>query len=318
MAAYVAMGCRATWTCAPYQLPERPAFGAHVAWAESNAIVFANSVLGARTDRYGDFLDICCAITGRAPAAGLHLDEPRRARVVFRLRGVAAGLLADEAAHAALGHLVGRAAEARVPAIDGLPPPPVTTEDHLKALGAAAASSGSVAMFHAVGITPEAPSLAAATGGGAPEEEVTFDFRATCARAATSSEPLRRAVRSRRRERRHAPRIASPRSSGWWRCRKGRVRGAVLPQRGARCPGRGRASGLHRSARSGRRHVRVGHLHVPHADRMRGSRPRHDELGEVGVVRAGEPGRRGGVRNARGMRPKRQGRAARARPGALG
>ena len=74
MDAYVTMGCRQTWTCAPYQLPERPAFGEHIAWAESNAIVFANSVLGARTDRYGDFMDICCAITGRAPEAGLHLD----------------------------------------------------------------------------------------------------------------------------------------------------------------------------------------------------------------------------------------------------
>ncbi|MGZ8735380.1 MAG: aconitase X, partial [Acidimicrobiia bacterium] len=62
MDAYVAMGCRPTWTCAPYQLPVRPALGEHIAWAESNAIVFANSVLGARTGRYGDFIDICCAI----------------------------------------------------------------------------------------------------------------------------------------------------------------------------------------------------------------------------------------------------------------
>ncbi|HEY7754697.1 MAG TPA: aconitase X, partial [Actinomycetota bacterium] len=61
MDAYVAMSCRPTWTCAPYQLPERPAFGEHVAWAESNAIVFCNSVLGARTNRYGDFIDICAA-----------------------------------------------------------------------------------------------------------------------------------------------------------------------------------------------------------------------------------------------------------------
>ena len=69
----------------PYQLERRPAFGEHVAWAESNAIVFANSVLGARTNRYGDFIDICAAITGRVPAAGLHLDEQRRGSVVFRL-----------------------------------------------------------------------------------------------------------------------------------------------------------------------------------------------------------------------------------------
>ena len=163
MDAYVAMGCRPTWTCAPYQLPERPAFGEHVAWAESNAIVFVNSVIGARTGRYGDFLDICCAITGRAPEAGLHLDEERRARTVFSVDDLPEALLRDEAGFAAIGHLVGRATGNQVPAIVGLPV--TTTEDQLKALGAAAASSGAVAMFHAIGVTPEAPTLEAATGG---------------------------------------------------------------------------------------------------------------------------------------------------------
>ncbi|MGZ8581499.1 MAG: aconitase X [Actinomycetota bacterium] len=170
MDAYVAMGCRPTWTCAPYQLPVRPGLGEHVAWAESNAIVFANSVLGARTGRYGDFIDICCAITGRAPAAGLHLDEERRARTVFRVGALPGLLLEDEAAYAAIGHLVGRRTGNAVPAIVGLPP--TTSEDHLKALGAAAASSGAVAMFHAVGVTPEAPTLEAATGGAEPALDV--------------------------------------------------------------------------------------------------------------------------------------------------
>jgi predicted aconitase len=181
MDAYVAMGCRPTWTCAPYQLPERPAFGAQIAWAESNAIVFANSVLGARTERYGDFIDIACAISARAPAFGLHLDEPRRARAVFGIDDVPPRLLAQEAAHAAIGHLVGKATGTHVPAVVGLPPAPITTEDHLKALGAAAASSGSVAMFHAVGITPEAPSLEGATGDTEPLLEVALsagDLRA--------------------------------------------------------------------------------------------------------------------------------------------
>jgi predicted aconitase len=163
MDAYVAMGARPTWTCAPYQLPDRPAFGEHVAWAESNAIVFVNSVIGARTGRYGDFLDICCAITGRAPEAGLHLDGERLARTVFRVDDLPEPLLRDEAGFAAIGHLVGRATGNRVPAIVGLPVS--TTEDQLKALGAAAASSGAVAMFHAIGVTPEAPTLEAATGG---------------------------------------------------------------------------------------------------------------------------------------------------------
>jgi predicted aconitase len=169
---YVAMGCRPTWTCAPYQLPERPAFGEHVAWAESNAIVFCNSVLGARTNRYGDFIDICAAIAGRAPLAGLHLDRERLARLVLRLDGISPRLLASDALYPVLGHLLGKEAGSAVAAIVGLPLE--TSEDRLKAIGAAAASSGSVGMFHAVGITPEAPSLEAATGGqDVPEVAVT-------------------------------------------------------------------------------------------------------------------------------------------------
>lgn len=166
MEAYVSMGCRTTWTCAPYQLTERPGLGEHVAWAESNAIVFANSVLGARTDRYGDFIDICAAITGRVPDAGLHRDEHRLARAVFRIEGVSDRLLESEVIHAVVGHLVGRQTGTLVPVVTGLPPG--VPEDGLKALGAAAASSGGVAMFHAVGSTPEAPTLDVATGGTEP------------------------------------------------------------------------------------------------------------------------------------------------------
>jgi predicted aconitase len=172
MDAYVAMGCRPTWTCAPYQLPERPGFGEHVAWAESNAIVFCNSVLGARTNRYGDFIDVCAAITGRVPFAGLHRDDDRRARLVLRLEGLPSSLLETDALYPTLGHVLGREAGSEVAAIVGLPAG--AGEDHLKALGAAAASSGAVGMFHAVGITPEAPTLeACAAGHELPEVAVT-------------------------------------------------------------------------------------------------------------------------------------------------
>ncbi len=162
--AYVDMGGRETWTCAPYQLPERPAFGDQIAWAESNAIVFANSVLGARTNRYGDFIDISCAITGRVPAAGLHLDAERRGSMLFRLIDVPSSLLDEDVFYPVLGHLIGMGSGNAVPIIEGLPVS--TSEDRLKAIGAASASSGSVALFHAIGITPEAPTLEAASQGG--------------------------------------------------------------------------------------------------------------------------------------------------------
>jgi len=174
MTAYLAMGCEPTWTCAPYQLRERPRFGQHIAWAESNAIVFANSVLGARTDRYGDFIDICAALTGRVPDAGLHRDENRRGRIVFRIGALPSTLAVGDVLYPVLGHLIGAASGTRIPVIDGLPP--IAREDDLKALGAAAASSGGVAMFHAVGITPEAPTLDDALGGSQPDEEITVEL----------------------------------------------------------------------------------------------------------------------------------------------
>ncbi|MCC7032083.1 MAG: aconitase X catalytic domain-containing protein [Acidobacteria bacterium] len=167
--AYAAMGCRQTWTCAPYQLPDRPAFGEQIAWAESNAIVFANSVLGARTERYGDFIDIAAAITGRVPDAGLHRDEGRHARVLVQVRGVSATERTRDLFFAALGHQVGLAVGGAIPVIEGVDH---AAEDDLKALGAAAASSGAVAMFHVAGVTPEAPTVAAALGGRPPERVV--------------------------------------------------------------------------------------------------------------------------------------------------
>lgn len=187
MEVYEALGCRPLWTCAPYQAEQRPAFGSQIAWAESNAVVFANSVLGARTNRYGDFIDICAALTGRVPDAGLHRTENRRGRVVYRLEGVSERLLREEVLGAVLGYLVGEDCGARVPVLVGLPPE--TPEDTLKALGAAAASSGSVALFHAVGITPEAPDLETALHGATPERVVPIglpELRAARDRLATT------------------------------------------------------------------------------------------------------------------------------------
>jgi predicted aconitase len=167
MAAYHSMGCVPTWTCAPYQTELRPHFGQQIAWGESNAIVFANSVIGARTERYPDLLDICAAITGRVPAVGLHLIENRAGQLLLRLsKDISLTLQQTDSFYPVLGHLLGKLSGDQIPVIEGLQVVP--TEDQLKALGAAAASSGAVALFHLVGVTPEAPSLSAAFQGGEP------------------------------------------------------------------------------------------------------------------------------------------------------
>jgi predicted aconitase len=170
MAAYRSMGTVPTWTCAPYQTEMRPKFGQQIAWGESNAIVFANSVIGARTERYPDLFDICCAITGRAPASGLHLTENRAGQMLFRLVDVPLEMQESEEFYPTLGHLLGKTAQDQIPVLDGLAARP--DEDQLKALGAAAASSGAVALFHIVGLTPEAPTREAAFQGRAPLKSV--------------------------------------------------------------------------------------------------------------------------------------------------
>ena len=170
------LGCIATLTCAPYQRMLRPRLGDHIAWAESNAIVFANSVLGARTDRYGDFTDLCAALTGRVPYVGLHRPENRLATLVVCAADIDSAEMPRDLYFAALGYVLGMRSAGQVPAILGLPKD--ANEDELKALGASAASAGSIALFHAVGITPEAATLSVAAGGttaGMPEAVITGD-----------------------------------------------------------------------------------------------------------------------------------------------
>jgi predicted aconitase len=165
MLAYEAMGCEKSWTCAPYQAGHRPAFGSDVAWGESNAVAFCNSVLGARTNRYGDYLDIACAITGRAPDCGLHRAENRLATVVVDVGALPAALFDSDWIWPVLGTLYGREIGTAIGVVAGVTCK--VSEDKLKAFGAAAASSGGVGLFHIAGVTPEAPDVAAATGGKA-------------------------------------------------------------------------------------------------------------------------------------------------------
>ena len=171
MEAHSRMGCRPSWTCAPYQAGARPGLGQQIAWGESNAVAFANTVLGARTNRYGDFLDIACAIAGRAPLYGLHTDAARRGQLVIDVSGLDERLRCEDAFYPVLGALVGRLAGESVPVIVGLDAS-APREDQLKALCAGAASTGAAALIHCVGVTPEADDLETALGGRAVDETI--------------------------------------------------------------------------------------------------------------------------------------------------
>ena len=178
--AYLKMGCIPTWTCTPYQHGIVPRCGDQIAWAESNAICYANSVLGARTNRYGDLIDICCAITGRAPEFGLHLRENRAGEVLVRF-DVPEKAFDDDSLYSVAGYLVGEVAGSRIPVVTGFPGH--ATPDNLKAFSAAAASSGAVGLFHIVGVTPEARTLEAAFAGRVHREEVQVGLQDVLAAA---------------------------------------------------------------------------------------------------------------------------------------
>jgi len=170
--AYVDMGARPTFTCAPYLLESAPRKGEQIVWAESNAVVYANSVLGARTMKYPDYLDICIALTGRAPLAGCHIDSSRRASLRINLPKLQN---LDDAFYPLLGYHVGLLATNRIPVIVGLERA-APSQDDLKAFGAAFATTSSAPMFHIVGVTPEAAVLDDATGGAdVPSIEVTVE-----------------------------------------------------------------------------------------------------------------------------------------------
>jgi predicted aconitase len=135
-----------------------------VVWAESNAVVYANSVLGARTLKYPDYLDICIALTGRAPNVGSHRDEGRLATLRIDVELPAAH---DESIFPLLGYHIGELCGSRIPVVDGLQPL-APDSDALKAFGAAFATTSAAPMFHIAGVTPEAPDANTALGNKAP------------------------------------------------------------------------------------------------------------------------------------------------------
>ncbi|QDY70497.1 aconitase X [Qingshengfaniella alkalisoli] len=150
--AYVEMGAKPSFTCAPYLLDNQPKHGEDIAWAESNAVIYANSVLGARTIKHADFMDLCIALTGRAALTGVYLQENRAPR---RVIDVVVPNEIDDAFWPMLGWLVGQAAPDRIPLIRGLENTS-PSEDDLKALCAAYGTTSASPLLHIAGITPEA------------------------------------------------------------------------------------------------------------------------------------------------------------------
>jgi predicted aconitase len=171
-----------TYTCAPYLVGNVPLMGEICAWTESSAVVYANSILGARTTRHGTESANAASLLGVVPEFGALLDENRRG--TLRIEVTAA--LRNSTDWGALGYFGGKLAGLGIPVFEGTRRP---TQEEAKQLCAALASSGGVTMCHIVGVTPEAASLEAAFQGPAPAPVATFDHRALKETYASLSAP---------------------------------------------------------------------------------------------------------------------------------
>ena len=162
-----------TDTCINYQTVYQPKVGEHVAWGDTGTVIYANSVFGARTNYEAGYSSFAASLTGRTPAYGFHLDDYRRGTIAVRLEAD----MKDLADWGAIGKIVGHPNQnySAVPVITGVNVVP--SSDALKHLGASLASYGSMAMFHVVGVTPEAPTEAVAFGGNTPTSTFTITNR---------------------------------------------------------------------------------------------------------------------------------------------
>ncbi|MBX2837556.1 MAG: DUF521 domain-containing protein [Gammaproteobacteria bacterium] len=149
--AYMAMGAQLSYTCAPYLLPTAPALGEQIVWAESNAVAYANSVIGAKTQKYPDFLEVFIALTGRAPAATTHLESGRLPTMSITVAPIESP---DDAFWPLLGYHIGSVSPNSIPMVYGLDPLNPNTDD-LKAFSAAFATTSASPMFHLHEVTPE-------------------------------------------------------------------------------------------------------------------------------------------------------------------
>jgi len=168
--AFKKMGAIPTWTCAPYQYGANLKCGQNVAWGESNAVAFVNTVVGARTERLGDLADVCAATAGKYPNFGLYRDENRRGQVLFELNGLDVKTFTSTD-YGILGFFIGTIARNRVPVVTGVPKN--ATPDQLKSYCTAAAIGGAVSLSHICGVTPEAQTITEACAGANPEEKIS-------------------------------------------------------------------------------------------------------------------------------------------------
>ena len=151
--AYVSMGAKPVFTCAPYLLEGAPEFGEAVGWSESNAVIYANSVRGARSLKHPDYLDLFIAMTGRAPCTGVYLDEGRRPASIITIQAPDTPI--DDAFWPLMGWLAGTLSPIHVPVIEGLESLAASPDD-LKAFCAAFGTTSAAPLVHIAGHTPEA------------------------------------------------------------------------------------------------------------------------------------------------------------------
>ncbi|KAI9039369.1 aconitase family protein [Aspergillus affinis] len=180
---YLSMGAQPSFTCAPYTLDNAPKEGENIGWAESNAVVFANSVLGAHTQKYPDFIDVCIALTGRAPSAGCHTTEGRRPSILVQVHTDIGAI--DDSFYPVLGYLIGKIAQHRIPLVCGVEHLSPHRID-LKAFSAAFATTSSAAIFHMKGVTPESGQFASLESD-LPQFEITASEIQECRRALNSA-----------------------------------------------------------------------------------------------------------------------------------
>jgi hypothetical protein len=158
VAAYARLGIALECTCTPYYLRET-LYGDHLAWSESSAVSYANSVIGARTNREGGPGALAAALVGKTPCYGLHLAENRKPQVVIEVETATRGWTVAD--YGALGYHTGKLVGNRIPFFTGIRP----DRDGLKALGAAMAATGAVALYHVGDVTPETQKHRFETGG---------------------------------------------------------------------------------------------------------------------------------------------------------